>query len=61
MMRNLSAICAAMLAMMPLGAKGARPRRLVDQRPTRRKTRRSEIIAAFKQETGKQVELVFYP
>ena len=60
-MRSLSAIFAAMLPMMPLGAKaadlvvwwekGSNPQEDAAVR---------EVIAAFEQETGKQVELVFY-
>ena len=61
-MRSRNAIFAAMLAMMPLGAEAADLVVWWDQgaNPEEDAAVR-ETIAAFQQETGKQVELVFYP
>ena len=61
-MRSRTAVLAAMLALAPLGARAAD---LVvwwekGYYPQEDEAVR-EIIAAFEQETGKQVELVFYP
>jgi multiple sugar transport system substrate-binding protein len=60
-MRSRTAILAAMLAMAPLGAKGADLVVWWDEGyyPEERQAV-EEIIAAFEQGTGKQVELVFH-
>ena len=61
-MRSRTAVLAAMLAMAPLGARAADlvvwwdEGRNAEEREAVRK-----IIAAFEQDTGKQVELVFHP
>ena len=61
-MRGRAVVLAAALIMAPFGANGRRPRRLVGEGYYAEEDEAlREIIAAFEQESGKQVELVLYP